>query len=97
MNKYIFLINFTEKGIANVQQSPDRAEAFSAMARKLGAKVESHFWTVGPYDGLAIVEAPDDETASALALSLGKLGNIRSTTLRAFDAAAFRSVVGKIG
>ena len=96
MSKYVVLWNFTEKGVANVQQSPDRAEAFVAAARKLGAKVETFMWTAGPYDGIAIIEAPDHETVSALSLSTAKLGNIKTTTLRAYDSAEFRKIVGKI-
>jgi uncharacterized protein with GYD domain len=96
MNKYVILWKFTEKGIANVQASPDRAEAFGAAARKFGAKVETMLWTVGPYDGVAIVEAPDDESVSALALATGKLGNISTCTLRGYDMAAFRKIVGKL-
>ena len=96
MSKYIILWNFTDKGVAQVQQSPDRAEAFVAAARKLGAKVESFFWTAGPYDGIAIVEAPDHETISAVSLSTAKLGYITTTTMRAYDAAEFRKIVGRI-
>jgi uncharacterized protein with GYD domain len=96
MSKYVVLWKWTEKGIATVQQSPDRAESFVAAARKLGAKVETFLWTAGPYDGLAVVEAPDHETISALSLSTGKLGNISTLTLRAYDLAEFRKVVGKL-
>ena len=96
MSKHVVLWKYTEKGIAAVQQSPDRAEAFMAAARKLGAKVETILWTVGPYNGLAIVDAPDDETASALALTTGKQGHVTSCTLRAYDLAEFRKIVSKI-
>lgn len=97
MSKYVLLFKYTEKGVANVQTSPDRAEAFIAAARKMGAKVETMLWTVGPYDGVTIVDAPDDETISALALSTAKLGNVTTCTLRAYDMAEFRKIAGKIG
>ncbi|MCG3128420.1 MAG: hypothetical protein CHACPFDD_03308 [Phycisphaerae bacterium] len=96
MSKYVILWKWTEKGIANVQQSPDRAEAFIAAAGKLGAKVEMFLWTAGPYDGLAVVEAPDHETISALSLSTSRLGNLSALTLRAYDLAEFRKVVGRV-
>src|SRR5262245_25937645 len=96
MSKHVILWKYTDKGIASVQQSPDRAEAFLAAARKLGAKVETFLWTAGPYDGIAIVEAPDDETISALSLTTGKLGNISTCTLRGYDLAEFRKIVSKI-
>ncbi len=96
MSKYVVLWHFTEKGIASVQQSPDRAEAFAATARKLGAKVETMLWTAGPYDGLAILEAPDDETIAALSLTTGKLGNIKTCTMRAYEVGGFRKILGKL-
>jgi len=96
MSKHVVLWKWTDKGVAGLQQSPDRAEAFIAAARKLGAKVETLLWTTGPYDGIAIVEAPDDETVSALALSTARLGNITTCTLRAFDLAEFRKILGKV-
>ena len=96
MSKHVLLFKWTEKGIANAQGSADRAEAFIAAARKLGVKVETMLWTVGPYDGVVIVEAPDDETVSALAIGTGKLGNITTCTLRAYDAAEFRKIVSKV-
>jgi uncharacterized protein with GYD domain len=96
MSKHVLLFKWTEKGIANVQASADRAEAFVAAARKLGAKVETQLWTVGPYDGVVIVDAPDDETVSALAISTGKLGHVTTCTLRAYDAAEFRKIASRV-
>ena len=96
MSKHVLLFKWTEKGIANVQQSADRAEVFTAAARNLGIKVETMLWTVGPYDGVVIVDAPDDETVSALALSTGRLGNITTCTLRAYDAVEFRKIASRI-
>jgi uncharacterized protein with GYD domain len=96
MNKYVVLWKYTEKGIAQVHQSPDRGEAFIASARKLGARIETLLWTMGSYDGIAIVEAPDDETASTLMLATGKLGNITTCTMRAYDLPEFRKIAGKL-
>jgi uncharacterized protein with GYD domain len=96
MNKYALLLKFTEKGLANIHESPKRAEAFTVAARKLGVKVETLLWLAGPYDGLVILEAPDDETVGAAAVSLAKLKNVTTCTLRAFDAAEFTRIVGKL-
>lgn len=97
MVRYIVLLNFTDIGIAEVKDSPARAEAFRAAVSRAGATVESLFWTVGPYDGVFILNAPDDATAAAVVLQLGKANTVRSCMLRAFDADEFKSVVGKIG
>lgn len=96
MSKYVMLVKWTEKGVAAAPKSPDRAESFIATARKLGAKVETMLWTMGPYDGLVIFDAADDETASALAIGVAEHDNITTCTLRAYDEAEFRKILSKI-
>ncbi len=66
------------------------------MAKKCGATVKDLYWTQGQYDAVTIIEAPDDMTATALALSVGALGNIRTQTLRAFSAADMKGIIGKM-
>jgi uncharacterized protein with GYD domain len=96
MATYVVLANFTDQGVRNAKDSPKRADAFKDMAKKCGATVKEIFWTQGLYDIVTIVEAPDDVTATALALSVGALGNVRTQTLRAFSAADMKGVVGKM-
>jgi uncharacterized protein with GYD domain len=66
------------------------------MAKKCGATVKDVFWTLGEYDVVAIVEAPDDVSMTALGLSSGALGNVRTQTLRAFTQGEIKTIVGKI-
>lgn len=96
MATYVILANFTEQGIRNVKDSPKRADAFKDMARKCGATVKEIFWTQGLYDVVTIVDAPDDGTSTALALSVGALGNVRTQTLRAYSAADMKGIIGKM-
>lgn len=96
MALYIVLANFTEQGIRGVKDSPKRAEAFKNMAKKCGATVKDLFWTLGPYDIVAILEAPDDISITALGLSTGALGNVRTQTLRAFTQADMKNVLSKM-
>ena len=96
MPTYIVLASFTEEGIKNVKDSPKRADAFKDMAKKAGATVKELFWTLGQYDIVAIVEAPDDETMTAIGLNTGKAGNVRTQTLRAFSAADIKKILGKV-
>ena len=96
MSRFVILFNFTEKGIANVKESPGRADAFKADAEKAGATIESIFWTLGAYDGVVVLSAPDEATAVRLTLDLGRSGNVRTTMLRAFDAAEFKSISSKL-
>jgi uncharacterized protein with GYD domain len=96
MPTYIVLASFTEQGIRNIKDSPKRADAFRDMAKKSGATVKELFWTLGQYDIVSIVEAPDDETMTAIGLSAGKLGNVRTQTLRAFTPADIKNILGKV-
>ena len=63
MATFITTIKFTQQGIKGIADSTKRAAALKAAAKKMGAKVTNVFWTLGEYDGLLILEAPDDETA----------------------------------
>jgi uncharacterized protein with GYD domain len=96
MPTYIVLASFTDQGIRKVKDSPKRAAAFKDMAKKCGATVKDVFWTLGTYDIVAVVEAPDDTSMTALGLSSGALGNIRTQTLRAFTQEDMKTILGKM-
>jgi uncharacterized protein with GYD domain len=93
MATFISLISFTDQGIRNVKDSPDRLGAFQAMAEKLGVKVTSAYYTVGHYDMVVVVEGSDEAATSAL-LKVGSLGNIRSETLRSFSVDEMKTIIG---
>ncbi|MGW7525758.1 GYD domain-containing protein [Streptomyces sp. NPDC054783] len=95
MPTYVALLSWTEQGVRNYKDTAKRAETFGSALQKLGAKLLSIYWTVGPYDLVAVVEASDDETAAAALLQLGGVGNVRSTTLRAFDREEMERVIAK--
>jgi uncharacterized protein with GYD domain len=95
MPTYVTLINWTDQGVKNYKDTVDRYEAAQQAMSQGGVSFKEIYWTVGPYDLVGIVEAPDDETATAALLSVGGQGNIRTTTLRAFNAAEMRGVIEK--
>lgn len=95
MATYALLLKFTDQGIQNFKETRKRAEDFRAMAKKAGSKVKELYWTLGQYDGLLILEASDEATATALALSLSSLGNVRAETLRAFSSDEINGVLKK--
>lgn len=95
MPHYISLVNWTEQGIRNVKESPKRADAVTGLANKLGAKMEL-FYTMGEYDIVAVTEAPNDETAMQLLLELGKIGNVRTKTMKAWSLAEATKVISKL-
>jgi uncharacterized protein with GYD domain len=97
MAKYVSLINWTEKGATTFKDTIGRAEAAKQLAAAFGGALEQIYWTMGPYDIVAISEAPDDEAASAFALALGSQGNLRSMTLRAFSADEVKGIIAKVG
>lgn len=95
MATFISLINFTEQGIKNVKNSPARAKAFTEMAKKLDVEVKAIYWTVGAYDVVAVMDGSDEAVTSAL-LTVGSAGNVRTQTLRAFDADGMRKILANM-
>ncbi len=95
MARFVMLLTFTEKGITHVQESPARAAAFKAAAAQAGVTVEAQYWLLGAYDGIAVLSAPDEATATAVALNLGALGFVRTCLCRAFDEAEFKALLTK--
>jgi len=94
MPTYIVLTRFTQQGIQALKDSPNRQQAWKETARNLGAEVKVIYGVTGPYDTLAIVEAPDDETLAKVTLGLGTRGNVRTETWRAFTEEEYRRIVG---
>ena len=96
MATYIVLVNFTDQGVRNVKQSPERAKALSAAGAKLGVKVKEVYWTMGACDAVFIADAPNDEAMTALSLGVGSLGNIRTQTMRAYSADEMNKILAKL-
>jgi uncharacterized protein with GYD domain len=84
MPTYIALLRYTQKGIETVKQGPSRREAAKKMFEAAGAKLKETYLTMGQYDAVAIVEAPDDATIARLALAGASQGFLRTETMRAF-------------
>ena len=96
MSTFVVLATFSDQGMKNVKQTIERADAFKQMAQKAGTTVKDIYWTLGSRDIVAICDAPDDETATALALSVSSRGNVRSETLRAFSFDEMKKIIGKL-
>lgn len=85
MPTYIVLGNFTDQGMRAIRDSIKREDAFRKQCEKVGAHVKDVYRTMGRYDLVATIDAPDDVTISSLLYSVGALGNIRTETLRALS------------
>lgn len=96
MATYIVLFSFTDQGIRNVKDTTKRAETFRETAKKLGVTVKEIYWTLGQYDGVASLEAPDAAAVTAVSLSMGALGNVRMQTLPAFSAGEMGDILSKM-
>jgi uncharacterized protein with GYD domain len=96
MATYVLLVSFTDQGIRNVKDTTKRADAFRELAKKAGATVKDLYWTLGQYDVVTILEAPDAATVTAVGLSVGALGNVRTQTLPAFSAAEMGTILKKM-
>lgn len=96
MATYVVLVDWTDQGVKNFKDSVDRLEAAQNQLRSRGVEFDT-YWTLGDHDMVSIVEAPDDETLAAALLSAAGLGNIRTTTLRAFRSEEMKSLIAKAG
>jgi uncharacterized protein with GYD domain len=96
MATYVSTIKFSEQGFKSIKDTTKRAAAIRVATKKMGIKVISMYWTLGAYDGLLILEAPDDETATGFLLKLGAEGNVHTTTVRAFNAGEMDSILQKM-
>ncbi len=96
MSTYFILANWTEQGIKAVKASPKRLRAAKRLAKDCGVKFRSYHMTLGQYDGIATVEAPNDEAMARFALALGSAGNLRTTTLKGFTEQEYREIIGSL-
>lgn len=94
MGLYISLVNWTDDGIRNVKDSPARLDGARQLAKKYGCEMTQFFLTIGTYDIVAMLEAPDDESAARFALAIGSTGTVRTTTLKAFSEDSYRKIIG---
>jgi uncharacterized protein with GYD domain len=96
MAHYISLVRYTQKGVENIKQSPSRLDAAKKAFESAGGKIHGWYLTMGQYDAVLISEAPDDESAAKVSLTLATLGNVRTETLRAFTESEYRKIIAAL-
>ena len=95
MPTYITLMNWTDQGVKSFKDSVERAAVAEVALNPVGITFKDLYWTVGAYDLIATLEAPDEETLAAGLLALAAQGNLRTTTMRAFTANEMKDVIAK--
>ena len=96
MAKYILLMTWTDQGIKTVTDSPKRLDAGKALAKTFGCEIEKFYMTIGAHDMALVLDGPTDDAVAKFVLSLAKLGNVRTTTLKAFTEDAYRAIMGAL-
>ena len=96
MPTYISFASYTDQGIRNVKDSPKRLDAAKDLAKDLGGELKQFYLTMGAYDIVIVLDLPGDDAAAKFALSLCSLGNVRTTTVKAFTEAEYRDIVASL-
>ena len=93
---YISLVKWTDQGMRNIKEAPQRVESFKKRVQAAGGKLTGFYLTMGRYDIVTIVDAPSDEAMVNIVLSTESKGNVRIQTLKASTEEQFRAIVAKI-
>ncbi|MFO0995248.1 MAG: GYD domain-containing protein [Alphaproteobacteria bacterium] len=96
MNTYIVMLDFTEWGIASIKDSPGRSATMSAIMEKHGARIKDYYLTMGEHDFVVIFEATDDRAMAKVLFEIGRLGAVKTRTMRAFSRDEFKDIVGEL-
>jgi uncharacterized protein with GYD domain len=96
MATYIVVGNFTDQGVRGIRDTTKRAAAVREAAKKAGVTMKEIYWTMGQFDVIAVFDAPDDASMSAVALAIGAAGNVRGQTLRAYSREEMDAVIRKM-
>ena len=97
MTTYVMLVNWTDQGVRQVKDSPKRLDAAKKNLKAMGGEFKLVLMTMGAHDMVVVYEAPDDAVAARFTLMLGMLGNVRTSTLKAFPEQAYREIIGSLG
>jgi uncharacterized protein with GYD domain len=86
MPTYLMLTNLTAEGVRTLKNNPGRVAEVNKEVEQIGAKVVAQYATLGQYDFVTVVEAPDEKTMAKVSVELGSRGTMSSQTLTAISA-----------
>jgi uncharacterized protein with GYD domain len=96
MPTYVVLYKFTPEGVKTIRDSVKRAGLVRQQNAAAGFNIKEVFWTQGPYDMVAVVDAPSEEKMMGAMLNVVSAGNATSMTMRAFDATAMSRIMATV-
>jgi len=96
MPTYVALLKWTQQGVSKVGSSAKRLDAGRKAFKKAGIEMKDVYLTMGRYDLVCVIEAPDDETYAKAILGLGSQGNVSTETLKAFTEDQYRAIIGSL-
>lgn len=96
METYIVLGKYTEKGAANIKESPARIQAARKAVEAAGGKWIGWYLTMGQYDMVLVTQAPNAQAVASILLAIGSQGNISTQTMRAFTEDEFKGIVASL-
>jgi uncharacterized protein with GYD domain len=96
MPTYVLLVDWTAQGAQAVEHTVERLEEGTHLGESFGCKLEHIWWTQGGHDMVSVINAPDEQAMVAYTLAVVRLGNLRTTTLRAWSTDEMREIVGRL-
>jgi uncharacterized protein with GYD domain len=96
MPMFILSLGWTDQGIRGVKDAPKRSQAAKELAKKLGVDIKQVYMTSGANDFVVIVEAPSGDNVAKFALSISALGNVRTSTARAWPEAEYMKLLSEL-
>ena len=96
MAGYVTLFKYTQQGLADIKTLAARLPKTKELIEKNGARLVGIWWTLGEYDGVVIIDAPDEQVVAAIMLANGMRGIVTSQTMRAFSEDEIMKVVARL-
>lgn len=96
MPTYVTLWNYTQQGIENIEDSPDRLDDAKDLLESLGGELKGFYLTMGEYDIVTVAEFPDDDAAAHAVLRIAQQGAVSSTTMKAWPEDEYRDLIASL-
>ncbi len=96
MPTFVTLLRFTDQGLKDIKESPARLDAVKRACQAAGGELKAWYLALGAYDAVVVIEAPSDEVAMRLGLSVGSQGSVRTETMRVFTEPEYRKLIAAL-